>query len=341
MSKREIAFRATGKKFVFRGVDDPGKLKSMVGFQRIILEEADQFTVKDFLEITRRARGIKGIQIVLVFNPVNIEHWIKNLLFDTPSYRAKTDIIHATYRDNKFLTEDDIMALEMLKDISQYDYDVYVLGKWGVIRPDDPFFYNFDDRKHVRECSINKFLPIYLSFDFNIVNSCIAGQVSVSERYVRVLKEWHKKGLDLEDLVIDIVNEYGVNRQYVITGDASGNSGSALTKGNIGAYEIIKKTLKEIGVENAEFRVPNSNLGLLNSKTICNTILKKEEDLFLDNNCTQTKNDIMRMKQSSDGGLDKKDANAKDYGHLGDCFRYFLANFCMDLFKSYKIYAKN
>jgi phage terminase large subunit len=38
-----------------------------------------------------------------------------------------------TYKDNKFLTEDDRKALEDLQFIDEYTYEVYCLGKWGIL----------------------------------------------------------------------------------------------------------------------------------------------------------------------------------------------------------------
>jgi phage terminase large subunit len=38
-----------------------------------------------------------------------------------------------TYKDNKFLTDDDRKALEDLKLIDEYTYEVYCLGKWGIL----------------------------------------------------------------------------------------------------------------------------------------------------------------------------------------------------------------
>ena len=42
-------------------------------------------------------------------------------------------VCFSTYKDNKFLTDDDRKALEDLKYTDEYTYEVYCLGKWGIL----------------------------------------------------------------------------------------------------------------------------------------------------------------------------------------------------------------
>ncbi|RYE25650.1 MAG: hypothetical protein EOP51_03450, partial [Sphingobacteriales bacterium] len=52
-----------GSQIIFRGLDDPDKLKSFEGLQRILVEEAAELEFEDYLELNRRARGRADIQI--------------------------------------------------------------------------------------------------------------------------------------------------------------------------------------------------------------------------------------------------------------------------------------
>ena len=56
-------------------------------------------------------------------------HWIKKHFIDS----GLATVCFSTYKDNKFLTDDDRKALEDLKYTDEYTYDVYCLGKWGVL----------------------------------------------------------------------------------------------------------------------------------------------------------------------------------------------------------------
>ncbi len=92
-----------GNEIIFSGLDDVEKLKS-VTFSKgeltdIWIEEASEILEADFNQLDVRLRG-KGTkkQIVLSFNPIDINHWLKKKFFDIP--RDNVVICHTTYKDN-------------------------------------------------------------------------------------------------------------------------------------------------------------------------------------------------------------------------------------------------
>ena len=123
-----------GNEVIFRGLDDTEKIKSTT-FENgeltdIWVEEATECFEEDINQLKVRLRGGKSKkQMVLSFNPVNIKHWIKRHFIDS----KLATVCHSTYKDNKFLTKDDIEALESFKDTDPYYYNVYCLGLWGVL----------------------------------------------------------------------------------------------------------------------------------------------------------------------------------------------------------------
>lgn len=123
-----------GNEVIFSGLDDTEKLKS-VTFESgeltdIWIEEATETLEEDINQLKVRLRGGKSKkQIVLSFNPVNINHWIKRHFIDS----GLATVCHSTYKDNKFLTDEDKETLEGFKDIDKYYYNVYCLGEWGVL----------------------------------------------------------------------------------------------------------------------------------------------------------------------------------------------------------------
>ena len=124
-AKRQILNNRTGHRILFKGIDDPEKLKSIVGIKRIIWEESSQGEFDDFLELMRRARGMQGIQIFLLLNPISENHWIKTRIIDSGSYDDILTVVHSTYLDNQFLTDEDKRELERLKDIDENHYRIY------------------------------------------------------------------------------------------------------------------------------------------------------------------------------------------------------------------------
>ena len=133
-SDMRIKCTLTGNEVAFAGLDDVEKIKSIT-FENgeltdIWIEEATECQEQDINQLKVRLRGGKTKkQMVLSFNPINIQHWIKRHFIDS----GLATVCFSTYKDNKFLTEDDKKALEDLKYTDEYTYNVYCLGQWGII----------------------------------------------------------------------------------------------------------------------------------------------------------------------------------------------------------------
>lgn len=121
-----------GSQILFAGLDDVEKLKSIYNITGIWIEEASEITETDFNQLDIRLRGQTNYykQIMLSFNPISMKHWLKARFFDRPDERVRTH--ESTYKDNRFLPEEDRRTLEAFKDIDEYYYMVYCLGMWGV-----------------------------------------------------------------------------------------------------------------------------------------------------------------------------------------------------------------
>ena len=120
-----------GNEVIFRGLDDVEKIKSTT-FENgeltdIWVEEATETLEEDINQLKVRLRGgTSKKQMVLSFNPINVSHWIKRHFIDS----GLATVCHSTYKDNKFLTQEDIDTLEAFKEIDEYYYNVYCLGQW-------------------------------------------------------------------------------------------------------------------------------------------------------------------------------------------------------------------
>lgn len=131
------------KQILFAGLDDPEKIKSITPIDGVVtdiwVEEATECEYAAIKQLDKRLRGISKVKkrLTLSFNPILQEHWIYkeyfNIWEDNKQYVEKDDtsILKTTYRDNRFLTEDDIEALE--NETDSYYYEVYTLGNWGVL----------------------------------------------------------------------------------------------------------------------------------------------------------------------------------------------------------------
>lgn len=133
-SDMRIVCKLTNNEVAFAGLDDVEKIKSITfangELTDIWVEEATETSEASVNQLKVRLRGGKSKkQMVLSFNPVNIQHWIKGHFIDS----GLATVCFSTYKDNKFLTDDDRRALEDLKHTDEYTYNVYCLGQWGIL----------------------------------------------------------------------------------------------------------------------------------------------------------------------------------------------------------------
>ncbi len=141
-SPLQLTCRGNGNQIIFRGVNDEKqreKLKSIT-FQRgkltdVWIEEATEITQADFEIIDDRLRGElpakQFYQIKMTLNPVNKNHWIKKVFFDTPDVNTLTH--HSTYLNNRFIDMAYRGRMERRKIVDPEGYQIYGLGEWGEI----------------------------------------------------------------------------------------------------------------------------------------------------------------------------------------------------------------
>ena len=183
-SDMRIICKLTGNEVAFAGLDDVEKIKSITfsngELTDIWVEEATECQEGDINQLKVRLRGGKSKkQMVLSFNPINIQHWIKKHFIDS----GLATVCFSTYKDNKFLTDDDRKALEDLKHIDEYTYEVYCLGKWGILGKTV-----FDARAlQNRLEAIQKPLKVgYFDYDYDGLRISNIRWVNDREGYIRI-----------------------------------------------------------------------------------------------------------------------------------------------------------
>lgn len=145
-SPLELTYTPSGQKILFRGLDDPQSITSIVvddGFLCwVIWEEAFQVTnEEDFNKIDLSIRGeipeplFK--QHTLVFNPWSSKIWIKQRFFDKvdkTGYSKDGQILAITrnYDCNEFLGADDRLIFETMREENPRRFNIEGKGNWGV-----------------------------------------------------------------------------------------------------------------------------------------------------------------------------------------------------------------
>ena len=127
----------SGGEFITAGLDDTEKLKSIHGVTGIWPEEATELDEEDLKQLDLRLRGKTPFykQIILTFNPIDEEHWLRKFFpFGPESSQVKADkthILKTTYQDNAFIDEEYKSVLDDYRLMDPSYWEVYGLGNWG------------------------------------------------------------------------------------------------------------------------------------------------------------------------------------------------------------------
>lgn len=204
-SDLKITHKPTGNEILFAGLDDVEKLKSIYNITSIWIEEASELEEGDFNQLDIRLRGETAHykQIIVSFNPIDINHWLKKRFFDNNLEDATT--VHSTYKDNKFLDEETKKVLEAFKKTDPYYYSVYCLGEWGVL---GKTIFNAQ-KVNERLSQVRGVKPVkkgYFVYEYK------------NEKIVETSIKW----INAEDGYITIYDDVKPRYPYVIGGDTAG-----------------------------------------------------------------------------------------------------------------------
>lgn len=152
--------------FLFKGMDDPEKIKSIKGLSDIVMEEATDFTLEDYTQLTLRLREPKhkDRQIYLMFNPVSKLNWVYKRFFENDADLDEVKIYQSTYTDNKFLDEANRRVIEQLKLTNPAYYRIYALGEFATL---DKLVFPVYQRKRLNLKDLAH-LPSYFGLDFGL-----------------------------------------------------------------------------------------------------------------------------------------------------------------------------
>lgn len=138
-----------GSKVIFKGMDKPGKLKSINDVTIVWLEEASEIKYSGYKELKGRLRHpTLSMHFILSTNPVGTENWVYQHFFkrtnddgsetiildDKRLYKKRTIVKNGVYYhhsvvdDNYFVQKSYIKTLDEMQD---YDPDLYRVARLG------------------------------------------------------------------------------------------------------------------------------------------------------------------------------------------------------------------
>lgn len=302
-----ITCTLNNKQILFAGLDDVEKLKSITPaegvLERIWIEEATEVKKEAYLQLKKRLRGRtdKHKGIIISFNPVLKSHWIYKEFFadcwDESKNVYKDDrklIVKTTYKDNKFLTPDDIYELEHEAD--EYFYNVYTLGNWGILG--NVIFKNWSTAD--LSSMIAGFDNIHngLDFGFTNPNALVRCHVSEKSKTIYVFKTYGKRGQTYDSLTKDIKSIVG---NEIVTCD---------NEDSRGIFMLQQGGIKAIPAKKGADSVLNGIIFLQGYKIV------------IDISCQEFINEIQQYhwQEDKDGNVIEKPVKKND--HFMDALRY-------------------
>lgn len=315
---------STGNQILCMGLDEPEKIKSIKGITGMWIEETTEFTETELDQLNLRIRGFKPnyIQFIYSFNPISEDHPIVKR-FVLSHFEGST-VYHTTHLHNYFLSDEDRAELLKLKDRNPLFYDIYCLGIPGKVDTTNKFLYSYKNEQAKKGLKPDPRLPLWFTFDFNIDPMT----VTVAQRLdLDHLICYQSIQLDNSDiyLMCDRLKSDYARFEWIVTGDASGHNRTGAVRGKTSYWKVIKH---EMNLKDTQMKVRSVNLGLIESRTLCNAVNKSNEvEILLDEDgCKPLINDL-KYAMVDEGGVLIKDRKKQKNDFL-DGFRYLVdANF--------------
>lgn len=215
-----------GAQFIFKGLDNPEKIKSIKGISDVVMEEASEFTLDDYTQLTLRLRDKKhpNKQIYLMFNPVSKVNWVYNAFFVKKP--KNTVIYQTTYKDNRFLDEVTKENIEELAERNEAYYKIYALGEFATL--DKLVFPKY--KKQLLNKEELKHIPSDFGLDYGFINDPSAFMhVKIDEENKRlyILEEYVKKGLT-NDKIAEAIKALGYSKEIIRADSAEKKSNQEL-----------------------------------------------------------------------------------------------------------------
>ncbi|HBH8926912.1 TPA: PBSX family phage terminase large subunit [Staphylococcus aureus] len=213
-----------GAVFLFKGLDNPEKIKSIKGISDIVMEEASEFTLNDYTQLTLRLRERKHVnkQIFLMFNPVSKLNWVYKYFFEHGEPMENVMIRQSSYRDNKFLDEMTRQNLELLANRNPAYYKIYALGEFATL---DKLVFPKYEKRLINKDEL-RHLPSYFGLDFGYVNdpsAFIHSKIDVKKKKIYIIEEYVKQGM-LNDEIANVIKQLGYAKEEITADSAEQKS---------------------------------------------------------------------------------------------------------------------
>jgi hypothetical protein len=314
-----------GSKLDMWSMEDPNSGRGRK-YHRAIIDEAEKArNFKEAWEQTIRATltDYKG-DAWFFSTPKFGQTYFKEIANNQEKYKDWITWKFTTY-DNPHIDPTEVDAAKAQLDSKTFECEYLAED---VDLSNNPFAYAFDPVRHVGKTEYNPFKEVLLSFDFNVDPIvCIAAQKYDDK--LHFIKDFSLANSDIYELC-DRIKAYFPKGLYFVTGDATGHNRSALAKGNINYYTVIKQSLNLL---QTQLKQPSVNPAVSDRRVMMNSVLQNFDVLFDKDNCGKAINDMKMVEVDSYGDIKKDRSKETRKADLMDATGYLICTFMKGFIK--------
>ena len=227
--------------FLFKGLDDSEKIKSITDITDIWCEEGTELSEDEYTQLDLRLRAsAPHLQLLISFNPVSKANWVYKRWFEEGAMydSSTTKILHTTYKDNKFLPESYIKALEEKAKTNYTYYRIYALGEFASLEKLVYTNWRIEDFNHA---NIVGDLAVGLDFGFvNDISALVASLIDETNKRIYIFREWGDTNKTNEELAA-IITSLGFAKSTIIADCAEQKSIEELKRKGISRIKACSK----------------------------------------------------------------------------------------------------
>ena len=229
-----------GSEIIFVGLDNEEKLLSIAGITDIFIEEVYEVPKEIVDQLNLRMRGkAPNQQIYMAFNPISAKHWLYD--FCEGSTRPESSIYsQSTFRDNPFLPDEYVKALEDMYRTNPNKARVFCDGNWGAdvegLVYKNHILSDFDINELIKQG-----LEVRVGIDWGFVDptTVVVSLFDKPKKEIYIIGEFYKRGATLEEIKDGII-QLGISKQKMYCDGAEPDKVDYLRRNGFNAVSAKK-----------------------------------------------------------------------------------------------------
>ena len=229
-----------GSEIIFVGLDNEEKLLSIAGITDVFIEEVYEVPKEIVDQLNLRMRGkAPNQQIYMAFNPISAKHWLYD--FCEGSTRPESSIYsQSTFRDNPFLPDEYVKALEDMYRTNPNKARVFCDGNWGAdvegLVYKNHVLSDFDINELIKQG-----LEVRVGIDWGFVDptTVVVSLFDKPKKEIYIIGEFYKRGATLEEIKDGII-QLGISKQKMYCDGAEPDKVDYLRRNGFNAVSAKK-----------------------------------------------------------------------------------------------------